>query len=99
MEGFIRLRKFRCSLFNAHLKHLVGLSQLVYQIAIAHDQVMPLKGFTHNSVKFNGIPGLGDIAENIPIIYGGDYRLNIGIACEKQPDSVRVFMLDLAEEL
>ncbi len=46
-----------------------------------------------------GLPGLAQVAEDVPLVDGVDHRLDVGIAGEQQPGGVGPRPLDPAEEV
>ena len=51
-----------------------------------HEQIVPFTSFANDTLQLVGIPGLGNVAVDVPLVDGVDYGPNVRIAGEQQPD-------------
>ena len=77
----------------------VGLLELGQQPVLFDDQIVVLDGLPHDDRQLVGIPRLGEVAEDVPLVDRVDDRPDIGIGREQEPRRLRPDGLGLAQEL
>ena len=67
----------------------VGLLQLGHQARPLHDQVVLLDRLADHGLQLVGVPGLGDVAEDAPLVDRVDDGLDVGVGGEEQAGGLR----------
>ena len=63
----------------------VGGLELGEEPVLLHDQVVPLDGLTDDDFELFGVPGLGDVAEDVALVDRVDDGVDIGVSREQEP--------------
>ena len=76
----------------------VGRLQLGDQPAALGQQLVLLDPLADDPLELDAVPGLEDVAEDVPFVDGVDDRLDVGVAGEEHPDRVGLELAGLAEQ-
>ncbi len=86
----VRVRFFQLCILVLHLRQ--------EHFSLDH-QVIALARFANDRLQLVGVPRLGDVAINVPLVDRVNHRMDVGVAREQESHGFRAFAAYVFEEL